>query len=146
MRNSLKYVDDKDVKKVASSLRKVYVASTMEAALSAFELFKQQWGERYSYIVEQWEQGWHELMAFIDFGNDIRRMIYTTNPVEALHRVIRKIVKSKAAWVSETALFKQIYLALKQNEKSWKRTAYNWKSIQREIMTKYPDLIKKHIG
>lgn len=146
MRNSLKYVDDKDVKKVASSLRKVYVASTMEAALSAFELFKQQWGEPYSYIVEQWEQGWHELMAFIDFGNDIRRMIYTTNPVEALHRIIRKIVKSKAAWVSETALFKQIYLSLKQNQKSWKRTAYNWKSIQREIMTKYPDLIKKHIG
>lgn len=146
VRNSLKYVNAIDVKKVSSALRKVYTATTMEAALSAFELFKQQWGKPYEYIVEQWQQGWQELMAFLDFGNEIRRMIYTTNPVEALHRIIRKIVKSKAAWVSETALFKQIYLSLKQNENSWKRTAQNWKPIQREIMAKYPDLIKKHFG
>lgn len=145
VRSSMKYVDDKDAKKVASSLRKVYSAPTAEAAHSAFELFKQEWGKSYGYVVKQWEQGWQELFAFMDFGTEIRRMIYTTNPVEALHRIIRKIIKGKAAWVSETALVKQIYLSLMHNEKSWKRTAYNWKSIQREIMQKYPDLINKHI-
>lgn len=145
VRSSLKYVDDKDAKKVVVALRKIYSAPTEQAALSAFELFKQQWGKSYGYIVEQWEQAWEELMAFMNFGSHIRRMIYTTNPVEALHRIIRKIVKGKAAWVSETALLKQIYLALMHNEKSWKRTAYNWKSIQREIMYKYPELINKHI-
>ncbi|MBK8699441.1 MAG: IS256 family transposase [Saprospiraceae bacterium] len=145
VRNSMKYVDDKDAKKVVVALRKIYSAPTEQAALSAFELFKQQWGKSYGYIVEQWEQAWEELMAYMNFGSHIRRMIYTTNPVEALHRIIRKIVKGKAAWVSETALPKQIYLALMHNEKSWKRTAYNWKSIQREIMYLYPELINKHI-
>lgn len=145
VRSSLKYVDDKDAKKVVVALRKIYSAPTEQAAISAFELFKQQWGTSYEYIVEQWEQAWEELMAFMNFGSHIRRMIYTTNPVEALHRIIRKIVKGKAAWVSETALLKQIYLALMHNEKSWKKSAYNWKSIQREIMCKYPELINKHI-
>lgn len=145
VRNSMKYVDDKDAKKVVVALRKIYSAPTEQAALSALELFKQQWGKTYGYIVENWEQAWEELMAYMNFGSHIRRMIYTTNPVEALHRIIRKIVKGKAAWVSETALLKQIYLALMHNEKSWKRTAYNWKTIQREIMEKYPELINKHI-
>jgi putative transposase len=145
VRSSLKYVDDKDTRKVASSLRKVYGAPTAEAAYSAFKVFKQEWEKPYGYVVKQWEQNWQELFAFMDFGTEIRRMIYTTNPVEALHRIIRKIIKGKAAWVSETALVKQIYLALMHNEKSWKRTAYNWKSIQRDIMLKYPDLINKHI-
>ena len=145
VRSSMKYVEDKDAKKVAASLRKVYNSSTEQAAIAAFELFKQQWGKTYGYVVEQWEQAWEELMAFMHFGTHIRRMIYTTNPVEALHRIIRKIVKGKAAWVSENALLKQIYLALMHNEKSWKRTAYNWKSIQREILGLYPDLVNKHI-
>ena len=145
VRSSLKYEDDKDAKKVVVALKKIYSAPTEQAAIAAFELFKQQWGKSYGYIIEQWEQAWEELMAFMNFGSHIRRMIYTTNPVEALHRIIRKIVKGKAAWVSETALLKQIYLALMHNEKSWKRTAYNWKSIQREIMQKYPELINKHI-
>lgn len=145
IRNSLKYVNDKDAKKVVVALRKIYSAPTEQAALSAFELFKEQWGKTYGYIVEQWEQAWEELMAYMNFGPHIRRMIYTTNPVEALHRIIRKIVKGKAAWVSETALLKQIYLALMHNEKSWKKTAFNWKIIQREIMEKYPELINKHI-
>lgn len=145
VRNSMKYVDDKDAKKVVVALRKIYSAPTEQAALSALELFRQQWGKTYGYIVENWEQAWEELMAYMNFGSHIRRMIYTTNPVEALHRIIRKIVKGKAAWVSETALLKQIYLALMHNEKSWKRTAYNWKTIQREVMEKYPELINKHI-
>lgn len=145
VRNSLKYVEDKDAKKVANALRSVYSAATMEAATAAFELFEQQWGKTYRYIVDQWTDGWDELMAFMDFGKDIRRMIYTNNPVEALHRVIRKIIKSKAAWVSETALVKQIYLSVTHNKKSWQKKANNWKSVQREIIEKYPDLIKKHI-
>jgi len=80
-------------------------------------------------------------MAFMQFSSPIRRMIYTTNPVEALHRVIRKIIKGKAAWVSEQALQKQLFLSLMHNEKSWRKKAYNWKSIQREIMELYPERI-----
>lgn len=145
MRNSLKYVDDKEKKKVAAALRKIYTSVTEEQAKSSLDLFEKEWGNKYSYIVLQWRSKWTELMAFMDFDSEIRRMIYTTNPVEALHRIIRKFIKGKAAWVSEKALTKQIYLSLMYNEKSWKRRAYNWKSIQRELLRLYPERINPHI-
>jgi transposase-like protein len=145
VRNSLKYVDDKDRKKVVVDLRKVYTATTREQAQTALETFAVKWGDKYAYIVEQWQDNWEELMAFLDFAEPMRRMIYTTNPVEALHRIIRKLIKSKAAWVSDTALIKQLFLALMHNEKSWRRTAYGWKSIQRTLMDTYPDRLRPHI-
>ena len=95
-------------------------------------LFENEWGERYNYIVKQWRTNWDELMAFMDFGKDIKRMIYTTNPLEDLHRIIRKVIKGKAACVSEMALMKQICFTLTYNEKSWKHKAYNRSSIQRD--------------
>ena len=138
VRNSLKYVDEKDRKKVAVDLRKVYTAKTEEAARTALAAFAVKWKDQYEYIERQWEKNWEELMAFLDFPAQMRRMIYTTNPVEALHRIIRKMIKGKAAWVSDTALIKQLYLALMHNEKSWKRRAYGWKSIQRDLLRLYP--------
>lgn len=143
VRNSLRYVDEKDRKKVASSLRKVYTSVSREQAQSSLSSFEVEWGSKYGYIVEQWQSNWGELLAFMDFPEGMRKMIYTTNPVEALHRVMRKLIKSKAAWVSSTALTKQLYLSLQHNEKSWKRKAYGWKQIQRDIMKKYPERVPK---
>lgn len=143
VRNSLKYVDDKDRKKVTTDLRKVYTAKTQEAARSALHLFAQKWSNKYGYIVQQWEDNWAELMAFLDFPGPMRRMVYTTNPVEALHRIIRKLVKGKAAWVSDQALIKQLFLALMHNEKSWRRRAYGWKTIQRQLIQSYPERVAR---
>lgn len=145
IRNSLKYVDDKEMKKVASDLRKIYTSATEEQAKNALKLFEKKWGDKYGYIVDQWRQKWTELMAFLDFESEIRRMIYTTNSVEALHRIIRKLIKGKAAWVSETALTKQMYMSLMHNKKSWKKRAYNWKSIQRELLRLYPERINPYL-
>ncbi|MBK7008108.1 MAG: transposase [Saprospiraceae bacterium] len=99
-------------------------------------MFKQQWGKTYGYIVENWEHAWEELMAYMNFGSHIRRMIYTTNPVEALHRIIRKIVKGKAAWVSETALLKQIFGTYAQR-KVMEKNSLQLENYSREIMEKY---------
>lgn len=145
VRNSLKYVEEKDRKKVAKDLRKIYTSVTEEQAKNALILFEKKWGVKYSYIVHQWTEKWTELMAFLDFESEIRRMIYTTNPVEALHRIIRKLIKGKAAWVSQTALVKQIYMSLMHNKKSWKKRAYNWKSIQRELLRLYPERINTYL-
>lgn len=141
MRNSLKYVDEADRKAVIKDLRQVYTSTTEEAAKTALSAFEATWGKKYKYIVKQWEENWTELMAFLDFPLPMRKMIYTTNPVEALHRIMRKLVKSKAAWVSETALLKQLYLSINRNEKSWKRKALGWTSIQRAIMELYPERV-----
>lgn len=145
VRNSLKYVLDKERKKVAADLRKIYTSATHQAAEDSLKVFDQKWGSKYGYIVEQWTSKWDELTAFLDFQQPLRRMIYTTNPVEALHRIIRKLIKGKAAWTSRTALIKQLYLSLMQNKKSWKRKAHNWKSIQLELLNQYPERIKPHI-
>jgi len=143
VRNSLRYVDEGDRKEIAKDLRKIYTSVTEEQAASSLVSFESKWGKKYNYIVKQWRDNWGELMAFLDFPTGMRKMIYTTNPVEALHRVMRKLIKSKAAWVSETAIIKQLYLSLKHNEKSWRRKAYGWKQIQRSIMELYPDRVPK---
>ena len=145
VRNSLKYVDEKDRKKVASDLKKIYSSATHEQAQLALEALEVKWGDKYEYIVNQWIKNWDELTAFMDFPKEMRRMIYTTNPVEALHRIIRKMIKGKAAWVSDTALIKQLYLSLMHNEKSWRRKAYGWISIQRDLLERYETRIKQWI-
>lgn len=143
VRNSLKYVDEADRKKVASALRTIYTSPTEEQARMALDTFEQQWDKKYKYIVKQWHENWDELMAFMDFSIPMRRMIYTTNPVEALHRIIRKMIKGKAAWVSDTALIKQLYLSLMHNEKSWRRKAFGWTSIQRDLLENYENRIRQ---
>ena len=134
IRNSTRYVSDKDIKAVCRDLRKIYTASDREQALIALEAFGEQWNSKYKEIKLSWEADWDDLMVFMDYGENIRRMIYTTNPVEAVHRVMRKVTKTKGAWSNDKGLLKQLYLTLKYNEKSWKGKAHYWIIIQRELM------------
>lgn len=145
IRNSTRFVSDKDIKAVCADLRKIYTAANRQQAELALENFGQNWDKKYKEIRQKWEANWNELMAFMDYGHNIRRMIYTTNPVEALHRVMRKVTKSKGAWSNDKGLLKQLYLALKYNEKSWKRKAFSWVSIQRELTDKYGVRFEKYL-
>jgi transposase-like protein len=145
IRTSTRFVSDRDIKKVCADLRKIYTAANLQQAEIALESFGQIWDKKYSEIRPKWENNWAELMAFMDYGENIRRMIYTTNPVEALHRVMRKITKSKGAWTNDKGLIKQLYLTLKYNQKSWKRKAFNWSAIQRELIEKYKERYEKHL-
>lgn len=133
IRNSTRYVNSKDRKSVCASLRKIYAAADRDQALLALEAFGQRWNPKYKEIKVSWEEDWDDLMVFMDYSENIRRMIYTTNPVEAVHRVMRKVTKTKGAWVNDKGLIKQLYLTLKYNEKSWCRIAYKWTSVQREL-------------
>jgi len=144
VRTSTKYVSYKDIKAVCSDLRTIYASANREQAAMALESFGQKWDEKYKEIRPKWERNWEELMAFMDYKPHIRRMIYTTNPVEALHRVMRKVTKSKGAWVSENALIKQLYLYLKIKEKSWKRKAFHWVKIQSELIDHFGDRYEKY--
>lgn len=139
IRNSVRFVPDKDLKKVCADLRTIYTAANESQARQALEVFRNKWGKQGERIANIWEKDWEELMAFMSFGTHLRRMIYTTNPVEAVHRIIRKVTKTKGAWISEKALIKQLYLTLIKNEKSWKRKAFHWKAIQLELIEKFGD-------
>jgi len=137
IRNSVRFVADKDRRPLCSDLRKVYTAANRDQAQIALDEFRNKWGRMGEKIADSWQADWEELMAFMDFSEPIRKMIYTTNPVEALHRVLRKVTKSKGAWISEKALTKQLYLILMESEKSWKRKAFNFLSMQAEMEHKF---------
>ena len=145
IRSSTRFVSHKDIKAVCADLRKVYTAANRQQAEVALEAFGMRWDKKYKEIRPKWEKEWEELMAFMDYGQNIRRMLYTTNPVEALHRVMRKVTKSKGSWINDKALVKQLYLALKYNRKSWKRNAFNWLPIQRELIEIYGERYEKHL-
>ncbi len=145
IRNSVRFISDKEKKKICADLRKVYTSANKSQAESALSAFRIKWGKHGERIAKLWEKDWEGLMSFMAFGENIRRMIYTTNPVESLHRVIRKVTKSKGAWISEKALTKQLYLTLISNKKSWKRKTFGFKSIQLELIAKFGERYEKWI-
>lgn len=130
VRQTTRFCNDRDIKAVCKALREIYTASDKAGAALALERFEKQWGQKYPRIVEAWLADWDDLMAFLDFPEGLRRIVYTTNPVEAVHRILRKLLRGKASFPSDKALIKQLYLSLTHNEKSWRRRAFNWKSVQ----------------
>jgi len=139
VRTSLKFVSWKDYKTVCQGLRSIYQQDSPEAAWEKLQEFKREWVGRYPEIAAKWEKDWCELSPFFDHPDAIRRVIYTTNPVEALHRILRKATKTKGAFISESALEKQLYLTLKHNEKSWKRKVRSWPQILQSLSNMYPE-------
>ncbi|MEZ4687241.1 MAG: IS256 family transposase [Bacteroidia bacterium] len=133
IRSSTRFVSDRDRKAVCSDLRLIYSAASVEDAERALETFEGRWNKKYPRVAKAWREDWTELVSFLDFGSHIRRMIYTTNPVEALHRTMRKVTKSKGAWVNRGSILKQLYLALQYNKKSWSKTVHYWSAVQREL-------------
>jgi putative transposase len=145
IRNSTRFVSYKDLRAVCSDLRKIYAAADRQQAALALIAFGKQWDNKYKEIRPKWEENWDELMAFMDYTQNIRRMIYTTNPVEALHRIMRKVTKSKGAWSNDKGLLKQLYLALMHNQKSWHLKALSWPYIQKELVDHFGTRYEKYI-
>ena len=145
IRNSTQFVSYKDIRQVCADLRKIYTAANRQQASMALEAFGARWDKKYKEIRPKWEANWQEVMAFMDYGENIRRIIYTTNPVEALHRVMRKITKSKGAWINDKGLMKQLYLALMNTRKSWERKTFNWLKIHEELIDQFADRYEKHL-
>lgn len=139
MRNSLRFVPDKDRKAVARELKKVYKAPKRDDAKLAFEAFCTDWGQKYPMIVKSWTQHWDRLMEMFEYPPEIRRIIYTTNPVEGVHRQLRKVTKTKGAFVSDQALLKVLYLAYKNISKKWRITSQNWGLTLQQLYLIFPD-------
>lgn len=125
VRHSLNFCSWKDRKAVAAKLREVYGAETAEAARDALEAFDAEWGRQYPSIAQAWRRAWEEVIPFFAFSPEIRKVIYTTNAVESLNRVIRKAIKTRGSFPSEQAAEKLIYLAIRGHEKT-ARTVRGW--------------------
>jgi transposase-like protein len=145
IRTSLRYVSYKDYKPICKDLRTIYTAFDEQQAMRALKAFADKWDVKYPEISKKWEANWVELSAFFDFPEDIRRMIYTTNAVEALHRLLRKTTKTKGAMVNDNALIKILYLTLKNNQKTWKRRARNWPKILTTLRREFGNRINQYL-
>ena len=126
IRNTLKYTASKDQKEMVKDMKKIYKADTKELAQQALSEFCEKWQTKYPKVTESWTRNWDELSTFFKYTAPIRKMIYTTNPIEGYHRQIRKITKTKGAFTSENALLKLIYLATQRIQEKWTNPLHNW--------------------
>ena len=127
IRQSLRFVPDKHRRQVAKELKPIYTAIDADAAAEALTAFEASWGERYPMIGKTWHDAWEHVIPFLAFPTDVRRVVYTTNTIEALHRQIRKTIKTRGHFPTEEAARKLIYLSISNAQKSWRNT-YNWSS------------------
>jgi len=125
IRHSLKYVPRREYDKVAKDLKPIYTALDADAAQAALEAFDEKWGKRFPVITQAWLNSWEHVTPFLAFPPEVRRVIYTTNAIEALNRQLRKAVKTKGHFPNEEAARKLIYLAITNAVPAWTRTR-NW--------------------
>jgi len=125
IRHSLRYVPRREREQVARDLRPIYTAVDADAALQALEEFDDKWGERFPPITKSWRDAWEQVIPFLAFPPEVRRVIYTTNAIEALNRQLRKAIKTKGHFPNEEAARKLIYLAISNATPAWTKTR-NW--------------------
>lgn len=145
IRNSLKYVPWKERKTVAADLKVVYTAASEEAGLKSLEDFKEKWDRKYPNISKSWEKNWAELATFFKYPQEIRTLIYTTNPIESLNRGLKKISKTRSVFPNEDAIFKLLYLAVHDISKRWTQKARNWGPIYAQLSIFFEERLSRHI-
>jgi len=126
VRNSVKFVASKDIKTVCADLKKIYGAVNLDDAEYAKEEFREKWDKKYPAILRSWDDNWAELTTFFEYPQEIRHLIYTTNAVEAYHRMVRKFTKSKAIFPTDDSIRKVIYLSVREIVKKWTMPARDW--------------------
>lgn len=132
IRNSIKYIPSKDYKAFTAQLKKVYGASSLKAAQAEFERFKQAWS-RYPGAVDVWVRNWKHVEQLFNYGSAVRKVLYTTNPIEAVNSSLRKVTK-KGSFAGEEAVMKALYLRVSELYKKWNgRPVANWALVRNQL-------------
>ena len=139
IRNSLKYVVWKDRKAFAQDLKAIYRAPTRELAETQLLQLAEKWGDKYAIAVRSWEIHWEELATMFDYTPEIRRLIYTTNIIEAYNRQLRKVTKNRGALPSGEAIRKLLWLAHQDIVKKWTMPVANWANILNQLAIRFDD-------
>jgi len=126
IRNSMKYVASKNQKAFMVDLKPVYRASRLDAAEAALDSLEAKWGDTYPIVIKSWRNKWHQLSAYFKYPEPIRRIIYTTHAVEAVHRQFRKLTKTKGAFPNENSLLKLLDAGILNATEKWTMPIQNW--------------------
>jgi putative transposase len=134
IRTSLRYIASKDQRPVTAMLRTIYTAPTENDAQRHLQQLEETWGRKYPAMIRSWHTNWDQLAVFFKYPPEIRRLIYTTNAVESVHRQFRKVTKTKSLFPHDGALNKILYLAYKDMHKRWERNTQNWPLIASQLL------------
>jgi transposase-like protein len=126
IRNSLKYVGSKNQKEFMGDLKRIYKASNKELAAEELNILDGKWSDKYPIVIKSWRNNWERLSQYFKYPEDIRRIIYTTNTIEAVHRQFRKLTKTKGAFPNQDSLLKLLYLGIQNASKKWTMPIQNW--------------------
>ena len=139
LRNSSKYVSYKDIKALMADLKAVYAAVDEQSALDALDSFAETWDKKYPKISKSWRGNWVNLSTYFKYPQEVRRLIYTTNPIEAFNRQLRKVTKSKSVFPTDDSLFKMLYLAMMDITKKWTGRRQDWGVIHSQLSIYFAD-------
>lgn len=145
VRNSMKYVPYKDYKAVTAELKAIYQSITEDEALAALDAFAERWDDKYPQISKSWRQHWHNLNTLFDYPEDIRRAIYTTNAIESLNSVIRKVIKKRKLFPTDDSAKKVVYLAIQEASKKWTMPIRNWKPALNRFMIEFEERLTDYV-
>ena len=137
VRNTLKYVPDKDRKAFATDLKTIYHAPSEEQARAALDRVHEKWTPKYPNSMKRWYDNWDAISPIFKFSSDVRKVIYTTNAIESLNSTYRKLNRQRSVFPSDTALLKALYLATFEATKKWTTTIRNWGKVYGELTIMY---------
>ena len=146
IRNSLKYVSYKDYKEVVKDLKGIYKAVSEKEALAELDIFEDKWSRKYPQIAKSWKANWSKLSTFFKYPAEVRRLIYTTNPIESFNRALRKVTKNRCSFPNSDALFKMLYLAMADATRKWTGQIRNWPAINAQLSVFFEDRLTKQNG
>lgn len=146
IRNSLKYVASKDQKQFASELKAVYQAFTKEEAERELDKLEEKWGKKYPIIFESWRNKWDNLSNYFKYAEPIRKVIYTTNIIESVHRQFRTLTKTKGAFPNDNSLLKLLFAGIQNAEKKWTVTIRNWSLTISQLNIHFKERLKNALN
>ncbi len=141
IRNSLKYIASKNQKEFMRDLKKVYKAPTKEKAEFELDNLDKKWGDKYPLVINSWMDKWEDLSTYFKYTEPIRKIIYTTNIVEGVHRQFRKVTKNRAIFPNDDALKKLLFLSVRNIEQKWSKVQ-NWGLIISQLYVIFGDRLK----
>ncbi len=146
IRNSLKYVGSNNQKQFAKDLKAVYQAFTKEEAEIELDKLEDKWGKKYPIVFESWRNKWDNLSNYFKYADPIRRVIYTTNIIESVHRQFRTLTKTKGAFPNDNSLLKLLYAGILNAEKKWTMPIRNWSLTISQLNIHFKERLKDALG
>ena len=148
VRNSLNFVSFKARTAIAKALKTVYRAATLEATKEAWEEFGQSWDDKYPMISKSWHNHWPNITTMFEYPPEIRKAIYTTNAIESVNSVIRKVIRSQKIFPSERSAIKIVCLAINEGQKKWAMPNQHWnmalQQFARKLEDRFPHQLLNH--